>query len=300
MSRRTLAILAATAATTIYGLNHTIAKGVMPHYVQAFGFIFLRVAGATILFWLISPLGPSQAIEKRDWGRLLVCSFFGMVINMLSFFKGLELSTPVNSAILVTVTPIIVAILSFFLIRERLTRPRLLGIFLGFSGALALIVMNEPRGMNAPNIPLGNALFILNATCYGLYLILAKKLTEKYHPFVLMRWLFTLAFVMNLPVTLPEFLEIRWAYIPPEGLWAIAFVVVGTTFMTYLFNVFALTQLKASTLSVFIYAQPIIGIAYALISGRDTFGLLDLFATILVFAGVYLASRRSRPGVSGV
>lgn len=299
MNRRTLAILAATAATTIYGLNHTIAKGVMPHYVQAFGFIFLRVAGATLLFWLIAPFGPRQTIEKRDWGRLLVCSFFGMVINMLAFFKGLELSTPVNSAILVTVTPIIVAVLSYFLIRERLTRPRLLGIGLGFAGALALIVMNEPQGMNAPNIPLGNALFVLNATCYGTYLILAKKLTEKYHPFVLMRWLFTLAFFMNLPVTLPEVLEVQWAAIPAEGLLAIGFVVLGTTFMTYLFNVFALTQLKASTLSVFIYAQPIIGIAYALMSGRDTLSLLDLAAAGLVFAGVYLASRRPRPGVSG-
>lgn len=299
MSRRTLAILAAAAATTIYGLNHTIAKGVMPHYVQAFGFIFLRVAGATLLFWLIAPLGPRQSIEKRDWGRLLVCSFFGMVINMLAFFKGLELSTPVNSAILVTITPIIVAVLSYFLIRERLTRPRLLGIGLGFAGALALIVMNEPQGMNAPNIPLGNALFVLNATCYGTYLILAKKLTEKYHPFVLMRWLFTLAFFMNLPVTLPEVLEVQWAAIPAEGLWAIGFVVLGTTFMTYLFNVFALTQLKASTLSVFIYAQPIIGIAYALLSGHDTLSLLDLAAAALVFAGVYLASRRPRPGVSG-
>lgn len=299
MNRRTLAILAATAATTIYGLNHTIAKGVMPHYVQAFGFIFLRVAGATILFWLIAPLGPRQTIEKRDWGRLVVCSFFGMVVNMLSFFKGLELSTPVNSAILVTVTPIIVAVLSYFLIRERLTRARLLGIAMGFAGALALIVMNEPRGMNAPNIPLGNALFVLNATCYGTYLILAKKLTEKYHPFVLMRWLFTLAFFMNLPLTLPEALEVQWGAIPAEGLWAILFVVLGTTFMTYLFNVFALTQLKASTLSVFIYAQPIIGIAYALLSGRDTLSLLDLAAAALVFAGVYLASRRPRPGVSG-
>lgn len=299
MNRRSLAILAATAATTIYGLNHTIAKSVMPHYIQAFGFILLRVGGATILFWLISFLGPRQTIEKRDWLRLLVCAFFGMVVNMLSFFRGLELSTPVNSAILVTVTPIIVAVLSFFLIRERLTRPRVLGILLGFSGAIALVVMNEPQGMNAPNIPLGNALFIVNATCYGTYLILAKKLTEKYHPFVLMRWLFTLALVMNLPITLPEFLEVQWGSIPAEGLWAMAFVVVGTTFMTYLFNVFALTQLKASTLSVFIYAQPIIGIAYALISGRDTFGWLDLCATLLVFTGVYLASRRPRPGVSG-
>lgn len=295
MSQRTLAIWAAIGATTIYALNHTIAKGVMPHYVQPFAFILLRVSGAAALFWMISLAGPRQSIEKRDWGRLLLCAVLGMVINMLVFFKGLELSTPVNSSVLVTVTPIIVAIFSYFLIRERLTRIRGLGILLGLVGALALIFLNETTGMNAPNIPLGNFLFIVNASSYGLYLILAKKLIEKYHPFVLMRWLFTLAVFINLPITLPEFLEIDWPSIPAWGLASIAFVVVGTTFLTYLFNVFALTQLKASTVSAFIYGQPVIGIAFALLTSKDTLSALDVLAMLLVMGGVYLVSRRTIP-----
>ena len=298
MSRRSLAILAALGATTIYGLNHTIAKGVMPHHVQPFGFIFLRVSGAALLFWAISFFGPSQKIEKNDLGRLLLCALFGMVINMLAFFKGLELSTPVNSAVLVTLTPLIVVVLSFFLIRERVTRLKAAGILLGLAGALSLIFMNKTQGVNAPNIPLGNGLFILNATSYGLYLILAKKLIEKYHPFVLMRWLFTLGFLINFPLTFPEFLEIEWGGIPAEGLAAIAFVIIGTTFLTYLFNVFALTQLKASTVSAFVYAQPVIGIAFALISGKDSLSLLNVAATCLVLIGVYLASKRPKPGPS--
>ncbi|MDC6353014.1 MULTISPECIES: DMT family transporter [Robiginitalea] len=296
MSQRTLAIWAAIGATTIYALNHTIAKGVMPHYVQPFAFILLRVTGAAALFWMISFAGPRQSVEKRDWGRLLLCALLGMVINMLSFFKGLELSTPVNSSVLVTVTPIIVAIFSYFLIRERLTRLRGLGILLGLAGALALIFLNETTGMNAPNIPLGNFLFIVNASSYGLYLILVKKLIEKYHPFVLMRWLFTLAVFINLPITLPEFLEIDWPSIPAWGLASIAFVVIGTTFLTYLFNVFALTQLKASTVSAFIYGQPVIGIGFALLTGKDTLSALDVLAMLLVMSGVYLVSRRTIPG----
>ncbi len=294
MSKRTLAILAALGATTIYGLNHTIAKGVMPHYVQPFGFIFLRVSGAAFLFWLFSGLGPKQRIDRKDWGRILLCAIFGMVINMLAFFKGLELSTPVNSAVLVTLTPIIVVGLSFFLIRERITLYKALGILLGGLGALGLIFLNKPEGFNAPNIPLGNTLFVVNATSYGLYLILAKKLIEKYHPLVLMKWLFTLAFIINFPITLPEFMEIQWAEIPGDGLAAIAFVILGTTFLTYLFNVFALTQLKASTVSAFIYAQPLIGIAFALLTGKDKLTLLNTIAMILVLSGVYLASRRPR------
>ena len=298
MSKRTLAILAAIGATTIYGLNHTIAKGVMPHHVQAFGFIFLRVGGASLMFWAISFLGPRERIERRDWGRLALCSLFGMVINMLAFFKGLELSTPINSSVLVTITPIIVTVLSIFLIAEKVTRIKALGIGIGLIGALTLIFMSEGRGTNAPNIPLGNSLFILNATSYGLYLILAKKLIEKYHPFTLMKWLFTLAFFMNLPITIGEFLEIEWGTIPTAGLGAIAFVVIGTTFLTYLFNVFALTELKASTVSAFVYGQPVIGILFALLMGKDELTLMKVLAALLVLTGVYLVSKQPKRGLS--
>ncbi|MEJ2584102.1 MAG: DMT family transporter [Robiginitalea sp.] len=299
MTNRTLAILAAVGATTIYGLNHTIAKGVMPHHVEAFGFIFLRVSGAALLFWAISFLGPRERIEKRDWGRLLMCSLFGMVINMLAFFKGLELSTPINSSVLITVTPIIVTVLSIFLIAEKVTRNKAVGIGMGLAGALVLIFLNNEQSLDAPNIPLGNSLFILNSTSYGLYLILVKKLVEKYHPFTLMKWLFTLAFFMNLPLTLQGFLSIEWHAIPPSGLAAIGFVIVGTTFLTYLFNVFALTQLKASTVSAFIYGQPVIGILFALLMGKDQMTLLNFLATVLVLSGVYLVSKKPRPGLSG-
>ena len=112
MNKRLLAILAAIGATTIYALNHTIAKGVMPHYVQPFGFIILRVLGAAILFWLISPLGPKERIDPKDYVRMLICALLGMAMNMLVFFKGLSLSTPINSSVLITTSPIIVLILS--------------------------------------------------------------------------------------------------------------------------------------------------------------------------------------------
>ncbi len=296
MSKRTTALLAALAATTIYGINHTIAKGVMPTYVRPFGFIFLRVVGAAILFWGISFFGPKEKIEKKDWGRLVIAALLGMVINMLSFFKGLELSTPINSAVLVTISPIIVVVLSAFVLKERVTLNKGLGILLGFIGAVALVLFGAEIRQDAPNIPLGNTLFLINATAYGAYLIVAKKLVEKYHPFTLMRWLFTIAVVINFPITFGEFSQIEWATMPLWAYGVIAFVIVGTTFMTYLFNVFAMTELKASTIGAFIYVQPVIGILFALLTGKDHLTVVKITATILVLVGVYLASKKVRPG----
>ncbi len=292
MSKRTLAFLAAIGATTIYGLNHTIAKGVMPLYIKPFGFILLRVIGASILFWMISIFGPKEKIEKKDWGRMLLAALLGMVINMNAFFKGLQLSTPINSSVLITISPIIVILLSAFFLKERITFNKALGVFLGFVGALILVLFGAEIRQDAPNILLGNTLFILNATAYATYLIVAKKLVAKYHPFTLMKWLFTIALLINLPFTLPEFLEIQWANMPLWVYGTLSFVIIGTTFCTYLFNIFAMTQLKASTIGAFIYIQPLFGIIFALIAGKDSLTMVKVGATVLVLSGVYLASKK--------
>ncbi|MEN1784146.1 MAG: DMT family transporter [Bacteroidota bacterium] len=293
MSKRTLAFLAAIGATTIYGINHTLAKGIMPDYVTPFGFIFLRVVGAALLFWVIAPFGPREKIERKDWGRLLGAAFLGMVVNMLSFFKGLELSTPINSAVLVTISPIIVVVLSALFLKEKITLNKGLGIALGFVGALGLILYGKELRQDAPNIPLGNTLFIINAATYGAYLIVAKKLVEKYHPFTLMRWLFTVAVVINFPITFGDFSTIEWTTMPLNVYGVIAFVIVGTTFCTYLFNIFAMTELKASTIGAFIYVQPLFGIFFALFTGKDTLTQVKVVAALLVLLGVYLASRKA-------
>lgn len=292
MSKRTLAFLAAIGATTIYGINHTLAKGVMPGYVTPFGFIFLRVVGAAILFWSISFFGPKEKIEKKDWGRVFLAAVLGMAINMLSFFKGLELSTPINSAVLVTISPIAVVVLSAFLLKERITLNKGLGIILGFIGAVSLILFGAEIRQDAPNIPLGNTLFVLNAIAYGAYLVVAKKLVTKYHPFTLMKWLFTIAVIINFPITFSDFLKIEWLTMPLWAYAVVAFVIIGTTFCTYLFNVFAMTELKASTIGAFIYVQPIVGIVFALLTGKDTLTFIKVGAAALVLIGVYLASKK--------
>lgn len=292
MNSRILAIIAAFLASAIYGINHTVAKGVMPVFIEPFGFIFLRVFGAAILFWAISFLGPKEKIATSDWPRILACAFSGMVINMLFFFKGLSLSTPINSSVIVTLSPVMVLLLASVLIRERITLLKTVGIIVGLAGALVLVLFSADSKTNAPNIPLGNILFIVNAVSYGLYLILVKPLTAKYHPFTLMKWLFSIAVFINLPITIGEFTAVAWQNLPFEAIWKMIFVVLGTTFSTYLLNIYALKQLSASTISAFIYLQPLIAISYAIATGADSLNTTKVVAGLLVFAGVYMVTKK--------
>ncbi|WBL25879.1 DMT family transporter [Zunongwangia sp. HGR-M22] len=290
MDKRLPAILAAIGASAIYGLNHTIAKGVMPAHIEAFGFIMLRVLGAAILFWLLSPFAPKEKVDRKDWPRMLACAIFGMCINMLFFFKGLSLSTPINSSVIITLSPVMVLILASFILKERITLIKGIGIAMGLSGALALVLFSSDSVSNAPNIPLGNSMFIINAFSYGLYLVIVKPLTKKYHAITLMKWLFLMGVILNLPVTYSEFVAVDWLHLPFDAIWRMAFVVAGTTFSTYLLNIYALKQLSASTISVFIYLQPLIAIIYAILVGADQLTTIKVVAGLLVFVGVYLVS----------
>ena len=288
-----MGFLAALGATVIYGLNHTIAKNVMPVYISPFGFILLRVLGAAILFWIASIFVKHERIERKDWPRLIACSFLGMVINMLAFFKGLELSTPVNSSVIITISPIIVFIFSAILLKEKIKLIRSAGILFGFVGALILVLYTSKTGLNAPNIPLGNILFIVNSFAYGLYLVLVKPLIEKYNVINLLKWLFLLAIFMNFPVTIDEFSIVDWTNLPiKEAILPMVFVVVGTTFCTYLFNAYALRTLSPSTVSSFIYLQPIVGIIYAVSTKSDTLSLVSVIGMILIFIGIYLVTKK--------
>lgn len=294
MNKRYLALIAAFLATTIYGINHTVAKEVMPVYIGSSGFIMLRLLGATLIFWLISLFTPKEKIEKKDFLKILIASILGMCVNMLAFFRGLELSTPINSGIIITLSPVLVLILSYFFLKEKVTVKKIIGILIGFSGAVFLILNSSKTGINAPNIPLGNSFFLLNASAYAGYLIVIKPLTSKYNIFTLMKWLFLIGLVLSTPITFNQFIEVNWAELPWFAIWRMAYVVIGTTFLTYLFNIYALKTLSPTTVGSFIYLQPIITIGFALITGNDVLDTTKLFSCLLVFIGIYLVSIRNK------
>jgi drug/metabolite transporter (DMT)-like permease len=291
MTKRVQALLAALVATTFFGINHTLAKGLMPDYIQPYGFVFTRVLGAGIIFWVVSLFIKNEKIKREHWPRLLLSALFGMVINMMLSFKGLSLSTPINSSVIVTITPILVFILSAVLIREKITILKGSGAILGLFGGLSLIFFGVQQQVGAPNIPLGNVLLFVNALSFGMFLIVAKPLTKTYHPITLMRWLFLTAIIINLPIGWSEFREVDWINMPFSALWRIGFVIVGTTFTTYLLNIFALKHLSASTIGVFTYLQPVIAIAFAIFSGADQLTLLKIISVILVFLGVFMVTK---------
>jgi drug/metabolite transporter (DMT)-like permease len=291
MSKRTWALLAATFVSIIYGVTFTIAKDVMPKFIEPFGFILLRVGGSVLLFWIVSFLGPKEKIAKEDFPRIVAAAFFGVALNMLLFFKGLSYTSPIMGAVLMVTTPMIVLILSAILMKEKMKKLKILGIILGLLGTVSLILYGKSV-INAPNEMLGNLLVFINAISYGFYLIIVKKLMDKYNAFTFVKWIYTFGFLMVLPFGWSEFEAINWAVIPNDIYLKIGFVVIFSTFLTYLLNLISMRELKPTTVAVFIYLQPVFATIFAISLGKDDLSWIKIGSAILIFAGVYLVTQK--------
>lgn len=267
-------------------------KVIMPDFIGPLGLVLLRVISASLLFGALSFFYPSEKVDTRDALRILAAAFFGMCLNMLFFIKGLSLSTPINSSVIITIMPIIVMVLSSIFLKEKITFLKFMGIIFGFTGAITLVLYGSAFIKNAPNIPLGNAMLLVNAFSYGAYLVIMKPITKKYHVITLMKWMFPLGVLMNLPFGINELMAVEWQSLPWEAIWRIGFVLLFTTFFAYLLNMYALREVPPTTIGVLTYVQPIIAIVYASFTGNDQLDWVKSLATLLVFTGVYLVTKR--------
>ncbi|TDP60112.1 DMT family transporter [Flavobacterium dankookense] len=291
MSKRNWALLAATLVSIIYGVTFTIAKDVMPKYIEPFGFILMRVGGSMLLFWLITPFFSTEKIEKQDFPRIIAAAFFGVALNMLTFFKGLSYTSPIMGAVLMVTTPMIVLVLSAILMKERMQNRKIYGLILGLIGTVFLILYGKSV-INASNATLGNILVFINAVSYGFYLIIVKKLMDKYNAFTFVKWIYTFGFLMVLPFGWSEFQAVDFTNIPMDIFWKIGFVVVFSTFLTYLLNLVSMRELKPTTVAVFIYLQPLFATIFAVSLGKDDVTWVKIISAVLIFNGVYLVTQK--------
>ncbi len=300
MSKLVRAHIALFLVNALYGANHVVAKGVMPDYLTPSAFIFLRATGATVLFWIIHKLFVKEKVARKDFKLLILCALFGVALNQLFFFHGLSLTSSINSGIIMTLNPIMVVILSYVILKEKITWRKSVGIVIGASGAILLTLTG---GSGADDSRLGDLFILINAASYAMYLVLVKSLMKKYAPLTVITWVFTFGsmFVMLFPLTMPEVIATDFAAIPLDIWYIIFFVIIGVTFMTYLLTVFGLKHVSPSVSSAYIYLQPVLVMFFAYVLSaagiaEDYTGSITwekIIYMLIIFLGVYITSSSS-------
>lgn len=283
-------------ANVLYGLNYVIAKGIMPDFMSPRAIIFLRVLGAMVIFNLIHFLFVKEKVERQDLFKMAICAMFGVAINQILFFEGLNLTTPINASLIITTGPITVLIFSLIILKESINLNRIIGIGLGTVGASILILLGGPLDLASDTL-IGNLLVFINISSYGLYLVLIKPFMVKYKPITIIKWVFNFGFVFITPFCLIPALSTDFSVIP-NGIWlSIIYVMLGPTIFAYLFNVYALRHVSPVVNSSYIYSQPAIAAVTSYFVMHEQLTIVKLISAAMIFMGVYFVSIRKQKSI---
>jgi drug/metabolite transporter (DMT)-like permease len=288
----------------IYAGNYIVAKGLMPDIVGPSGFIVLRVVGGTAMFFAVMLIlrvlgvGKIERIARADFPRLILCGLSGVAINQLCFFNGLALTSPIHASLIMTVNPIFVLLISAIFLGNKITARKIAGICIGGTGAgLLLLFGGQTSAVESGASWEGDLLVLINAFAYGVYLVAVKPLMSKYHPLTIISWVFLFGMVFVLPIGMDQVLDIQWALLERHHFQGIVYVILGTTFLAYLLNIFALNKVSPVVVSIYIYLQPLIVVLLVGILAfvgwgndhNDINSFTGLFA-FAIFTGVWLVS----------
>lgn len=274
-------------AINISAIKYFTSRGLIGPY----GLNIIRLGVSVILFWGIYLIARQKnKIDKKDIIRLVFCGLSALAINQMLFMKGVSYTYPIHASLLLLITPILITFIAAYFLKEKVTFLKIIGLMLGVSGACILILSGHNTG-KGNNFLLGDLLVILSTFAYTIYFILVKPLLQKYPFMDVMRWTFTFGFLMILPVGWKEFSLINLNNFHLSEYTLLFLIVVPGTFLAYVFNVYGIKTLSASTAGTYIYSQPVFAVIISTIFLSERLELYKIIAGLLIFCGVYLANK---------
>lgn len=265
----------------------------MPAYIYPFTFILFRVAAALVLFLLFHSVFIKEKVDRKDLPGLALSAVFGVGANMLLYFEGLAHTSPINASVLMMVTPVFVFIIYTIVNKNGINWIKAAGIGLSAIGAVLLM---GGRSLSFSKTTLyGDVCIMLNALSFAIYLVYVKKFIKKYNPITVSKWNFIFGFFIVLPFGYSGIGAVQWATFTPFIWFIVVFVLVGTTFLAYLLNAWALQHAPSTLVGSYIYLQPVIATTIALALGHDGLSIEKIIFILLIFAGVYFVSLAPNP-----
>lgn len=292
MSRSLRPHLSLIVVQILFGAWPIFGKVVL-RSMSATSLVGCRLVGAAIVFaFLRRRFTPLFKMPRADFLLLVLCALTGVFGNQLLYVKGLSLTTAINTALLSTSIPVFVLFVSILFGYDRLSFKRLTGIVCAAAGVIYLV--NPAQAHFTQQTSAGNLLIACNSLLYAVYIVISKRLFERYGALDVITWIFLVSAVLTLPLgayslNRDNLAAISW------GVWLlIGLIIVLPTVGAYYLNAWALTQVSRNTVAVYIYLQPLVAFGSAPLFLGESWNARTAVATVLIFAGVGLVVSRAR------
>ncbi|HEV8591356.1 MAG TPA: DMT family transporter [Pyrinomonadaceae bacterium] len=285
--------LALIGVQVCFGTGPVVGKIVLQQ-IPAVGLVGFRVGITSIALILFqASRGRFWLKEKGDYWRLAVLSVFGVTLNQLFFVTGLSLTKASNTSLLAITIPIFALTVGAIAGIEKLRLIKVAGILLA---ALGVILIIDPRNASfSSETTRGDLLIITNSLCYGIYVATSKTVVSRNGAFRSMMWVFIFASVICLPLGVYSMSSVDFGAVAPSVWVLVGYIAIGVTAAPYLLTAWAIARVDPSTVAVYIYLYPLIGLLLAVAFLGEQIGLSFIAAAALIFAGLYLVIRPRRP-----
>ncbi|WP_373843854.1 DMT family transporter [Bacteroides heparinolyticus] len=278
--------LFAFSANILWGLMAPIGKSALTEF-SPLSVTTFRMVGAAACFWLLSLFCKREQVDHRDLLKMFFAALFALVFNQGVYIFGLSMTSPINASIVTTTLPIVTMVVAAIYLKEPVTNKKVLGIFVGALGALILITSSRAAANGNGSI-FGDLLCLAAQISFSIYLTVFKGLSQRYSPITLNKWMFAYASICYIPFSYRDVAAIEWSGISASALLQVGYVVVGGSFLAYIFIMSAQRLLRPTVVSMYNYMQPIVASTVAIILGLGVFSPEKGVAIALVFLGVYI------------
>ena len=286
-----IAHLSMFGACAFWGLMAPLGKDAMTHGLDGLTMVSFRVLGGCLLFWLTSLFVKKEEVPLRDKLMFIGAAVFGLVTNQCCYTIGLSITSPINASIVTTSMPIFAMILAAIILKEPITGKKALGVLMGCSGALILILTSAAHSSDKVGDIRGDLLCLGAQFSFALYLSLFNPLIRRYSVFTINKWMFLWATLMVIPFTAGHVADTVSQPIPTRT-WAEAFYVVFFgTYVGYILTMIGQKTLRPTVVSVYNYVQPIVSVIVSVLAGIGILKSSHALAVILVFSGVWLVTK---------
>jgi len=186
------------------------------------------------------------------------------------------------------IIPILILVLSALFLRNRPTWKQYLGVGISALGAYYLIAHSHKNSSNSSLE--GDFLIFLNASCYAVFMVIAKPLLEKYNPLFVTKWMFAIAALVVFPFAIGDTVSSNWLDLSTTGWLCFAYIIVFATVFNYYIGNATLQWISPVTAGSYIYLQPFMASIFAVVIGHDVLSTEKIIGGTLILSGVVLTS----------
>ncbi|MDD5788644.1 MAG: DMT family transporter [Bacteroidales bacterium] len=290
-NRPLIAHLSMFFASAFWGLMAPLGKDAMTHGLTGIDMVTFRVTGGALLFWLTSFFLPKEHVPKKDLLMFVGAAIFGLVTNQCCYTIGLSITSPINASIVTTSMPIFAMVLAAIILKEPITGKKALGVCLGCSGAVILILTSAVASNAKVGDLRGDLLCMCAQLSFALYLSMFSPLIKRYSVFTVNKWMFTIATLLILPFTCGHVAAIDFVNVPGKTWLETGFVVFFGTYISYILMMIGQHTLRPTVVSIYNYVQPLVSVTVTILTGIGVFKPSQGLAVILVCLGVWLVTK---------